>query len=813
MRNGKFNDFEGRGIEMKGRSRKGCLRLSCGGNKGVRGRNHIRAAGIITAMILLIAVTMPAHLFAGIKAEGGSEDRARSSKAEIVNDVELKADGENTWEVPEHNAKILKNVRKGLADSGTGTLVKRIRHGYGIAGASTYDVKSAAGTMMYGICCEHSYKGGNEGDSIAYQVLPADHALTKLMYTAKNTDMSKFWPAGGRGWGGYFDSDYGCRIASLAASYVNGDRPDNDTTASWASVDANARTDMMNLINASKNAQIKDGFRAYLTVNKSARRQNMLMMDGRSKLGLKKQTSGNSGIIKECTNAYSIAGAEYTVWDSSGEEAGKLTTDAKGDTNILDLDPGNYVIRETKAPDGFMLDVKEHKITLTSGNKVIITSDEKPLLDDVYLILEKVANGKSVFNEDTDMSGAEYEIKYYDTAADIRAMSEADRRGITRRTWVLKTVGREVGNGNKYAVLMREKCRVGGDKFFRDDDGRIVLPVGWISIKEVKPPKGFKVDRETYYQKISKDGENPVQTFYNAPEQRDEPLVPKISTSARGEATECGIGSAVEKCTIIDRVNYQELAAGEYVIKGNLMDRQSGEPIMYDGSAVTASRAFTVSEEEAGGSGAAGSIEISFTFDASELRGKTVVIFEKLYHEEKEVAAHADINDEGQSIHFPGVHTSASSERSGTNKGIPQEKEKISDTVRYSNLVPGKEYRICGKLMDKPTGDVIKDSDGKEVTTEQVFTPEEPNGIITLNFTYDSMDRSGKDVVVFEDLYHGEKKICVHADINDEGQTIRYTPPRTGEDLELKNSAFLIISMFALIGIILFRLREKRTAL
>ena len=53
---------------------------------------------------------------------------------------------------------------------------------------------------------------------------------------------------------------------------------------------------------------------------------------------------------------------------------------------------------------------------------------------------------------------------------------------------------------------------------------------------------------------------------------------------------------------------------------------------------------------------AGGSVEVTFTFDASALAGQDVVVFEKLYYTdgktEHEIASHEDLKDEGQTVHM-----------------------------------------------------------------------------------------------------------------------------------------------------------------
>lgn len=103
----------------------------------------------------------------------------------------------------------------------------------------------------------------------------------------------------------------------------------------------------------------------------------------------------------------------------------------------------------------------------------------------------------------------------------------------------------------------------------------------------------------------------------------------------------------------------------------------------------------------------------------------------------------------------------------------------ISDVVSYKHLIPGKEYTVTGKLMDKSTGKVLI-QDGKEITTSITFTPAEPDGTVTVEFTVDASLLAGKTTVVFESLSKEGKELAVHADIDDEARLStgrRSTPP------------------------------------
>ena len=109
----------------------------------------------------------------------------------------------------------------------------------------------------------------------------------------------------------------------------------------------------------------------------------------------------------------------------------------------------------------------------------------------------------------------------------------------------------------------------------------------------------------------------------------------------------------------------------------------------------------------------------------------------------------------------------------------PLDKVTLTDTVSYTGLVPGKEYKVTGVLMDKETGEKLL-VDGKEITAETVFVPETKNGSVDVTFIFDATDLHGKEIVVFEDLYRENVLLATHADINDEGQTIKVKNPEIG---------------------------------
>ena len=242
--------------------------------------------------------------------------------------------------------------------------------------------------------------------------------------------------------------------------------------------------------------------------------------------------------------------------------------------------------------------------------------------------------------------------------------------------------------------------------------------------------------------------------------------VPEIGTTATVDGEH--VAEPAGEVTITDTVSYKNLKVGQtYTLSGVLMDKSSSEPLLVDGQQVTAELEFTPDSAD-------GTVELSYTFDASALAGKSVVVFEDLYQGDSLVAPHANLEDEGQTISFgqPEIGTTATVD--GEKTAQPVEQITITDTVEYSGLTVGQEYKLTGVLMDKETSEPLLVND-QQVTSEATFIPSESNGTVDVLFTFDATGLEATSVVVFETLLQGDTEIASHEDIEDEGQTVTFT--------------------------------------
>ena len=268
---------------------------------------------------------------------------------------------------------------------------------------------------------------------------------------------------------------------------------------------------------------------------------------------------------------------------------------------------------------------------------------------------------------------------------------------------------------------------------------------------------------------------------------------PVIGTTAVDAADGDKTVTGEENVAVRDTVHYNNVTPGKtYKVIGTLYEKvldKNGKvtkKVFKDknGTPVTAEANFTAEDSY-------GNVDVTFYFDGSSLKeGTSLVAFESLSHNDKEIASHADVNDSGQTVIItkPKLSTTATDALDGDKNLIGEDNATIVDTVHYMNVTPGKTYKVSGTLYEKVTdkdGKVTKkqllDADGNPVTAETEFVPETSFGDVDVTFTFDASDLKAKDkVVAFESLSLNGKELASHADIEDKSQTVTITKPEVG---------------------------------
>lgn len=238
-------------------------------------------------------------------------------------------------------------------------------------------------------------------------------------------------------------------------------------------------------------------------------------------------------------------------------------------------------------------------------------------------------------------------------------------------------------------------------------------------------------------------------------------MVPALATSLASEAGDKTVADPSGTIVLIDTVSYRGLEAGsDYALEGELVDKDTRE--------VLAQTSASFCPEAS-----AGAIEMTFELDAESCRGRQLVAFEKLVSGDAVLASHADPNDEGQTVRFAEMRTTLAGAGGETATVIASSPTILIDTVSFRGLTPGQEYLVKGTLMDKATGEPLG------IDAEATFIAEAPSGSVDVVFECDGSMIAGKDVVAFEKMLHDGTELLVHADLEDEDQTIAVPRIRT----------------------------------
>ena len=546
---------------------------------------------------------------------------------------------------------------------------------------------------------------------------------------------------------------------------------------------------------------------------------------GRIRLIIRKKDS-TTGSNTASGNA-SLAGAVYRVsYLENGATTYKdITTNSAGVADLRDIPLGLVSVQEISSPAGYKLDTRVHTYKVHPSQTTPITFELEPADFTEEVMKGQIALHKQyeTLDEPADEQGAEFDV-YLKSAGSFDAAKETERDHITTGadgmattkdlpygTYVVhQTKG---GNGRQLVADFDVSISEDGKVYSYDlvnvqknaqlkivktsEDGviegikfRVTRLEDNYSAEYVTNAAG-EILTETLPIYADKDGATKYQyrveeldteeTFgYQLPDSQTVELSEGeiASVSFHNVPIEIGTKATVEgekevdpldKVTLTDTVSYTGLVPGkEYKVTGVLMDKKTGEKLLVNGKEITAETTFIAETKN-------GSVDVTFIFDATGLHGKGIVVFEDLYRENVLLATHADINDKGQTVKIknPEIGTKATADGK---KEITADKITITDVVSYKDLTPGKEYKLTGVLMNKATNDKLL-IDGKEITAEATFTPKATTGEVEMTFTFDARELTVEtEVVAFETLYRDGIEIAVHADIEDEGQTVKILP-------------------------------------
>ncbi|QPL05264.1 VaFE repeat-containing surface-anchored protein [Actinomyces respiraculi] len=221
----------------------------------------------------------------------------------------------------------------------------------------------------------------------------------------------------------------------------------------------------------------------------------------------------------------------------------------------------------------------------------------------------------------------------------------------------------------------------------------------------------------------------------------------------------------------------------EYTLTATAVDPATGEPYTdADGKPYTGTATFTPT-------GPADCAVVDVTLPGEALAGSSVVMFESVAHNGKEVATHADVTDKNQTVTVrqPRVGTTATDQLDGDKQMSSGGPVTITDKVCQdpdAPLVPGHEYTLTATAVDPATGEPYTDADGNPYTGTATFTPNTAQDCGLVDVTLPAAAIRDRSVVMFEKVSLGGHVVATHEDTKDEGQTVKGgTTPGIGTTL------------------------------
>ena len=474
--------------------------------------------------------------------------------------------------------------------------------------------------------------------------------------------------------------------------------------------------------------------------------------------------NGLSGSVFEIYADADIKTPDGTVRAKKDELVATLKTNNKGTATSKLLYLGKYRVVETVAPYGTVINPEPHTVELTysgqnekvTNTSTSFTNDRQKVEIDLTKILEQdekfnIGNNDEILNvsfglyADEDLKASNGTVIPKNGLIEIITCDEKGKSQFTTDIPIGSYYVKEISTDNHY-ILSDKKYPVVFE--YAGQDTATVH----ISVNDGEPIEneiiygtiqGLKIDRET--------GENITGALFG--------LFSITETEFTEETAILTSESNKEGIFTFENVPY-----GEYIVR----ELKPAEGYLPNEENYTV----TISENKE-------IIEITIENDKIPELGTTATIDGK-----KEFTVNGDIT--------------------------------IDDVVSYKHLTAGKEYTIKGVLMDKSTGKRFLVY-GKEVCSEVTFTPETADGEVTVSFTFDgSVITKETEIVAFETLYREGTEIAVHADIEDENQTVTIHPqpepekPQTGDN---SNLGFYIglasVAVGCLIAFLIIKFKKK----
>lgn len=557
-----------------------------------------------------------------------------------------------------------------------------------------------------------------------------------------------------------------------------------------------------------------------------------------------------SWVVRTDSNGKAHLGQDHLV---SGDDLYHATDGAQV---VLPL--GTVTIRETKAPEGYMVDdalYVQHIIGEGMQEEVhsfnAPTSPEQVKRGDLRFVKEADDSRSRMAHvpfKITSMTTGEVHVIATDGNGAFSSSNEyADHAQNTNANdWALDED--EIIDASK--LDFNSSCWFAGDETGEiSPDSTGAFPYDTYVIEEMRATSndGYAIPKPATFRITRDDYEIDLGTM-------DNPR-PSLSTVATDSSDGDHAINAADVVGLNDAVSFRNVIPDkEYEIRSEVHFADTGEIVRIDDTDLATSKTFTAAETS-------GSVDVTYTLDATLLQGRTLVVYETLYDVEgNAIARHCDKDDTDQQVDViaPQIETQAFDGADGDKDVLKDPHTSIVDTVSYSGVIPGKEYVISGSLHQKVASpddesdenssaderdtaktardstderddadaaggsidgshtdggsDALCDAEGNPITAEVAYTPGDEHGSVDVIFEFDGTEvDTTKPVVVFERLSLDGETVAVHEDIDSNDQSVRMydqppseQPPNTTLSTYAKtgvNAIPVLIGVAVLVGI------------
>ena len=446
--------------------------------------------------------------------------------------------------------------------------------------------------------------------------------------------------------------------------------------------------------------------------------------------------SGLSGAEFTVTAAEDITTPDGTIRTEKGTVVATLTTDDKGKAETDKLYLGKYVIKETKAPEGYLLNEKEFEVILTYADQETeivygdVTVPNQPAKGQIEILKKDEETGNL-------LSGTEFTVT---AAEDITTPDGTVRaeKGTVVDTIVTDTTG-----------IARSK----------------ELYLGKYVVKETKQPIGFIRPNQTWDVELKYADQKTelVKENLTIKNQPTEIIIDKKETGTDKplEGVKFVIWNKDKEDPIDPGMQHKEIYTTDANGKIRLLYLEPGN--------------YAVAEVE--------SIP-GYAWDDKMIYEFTITEDGRV---DGEVSHTIPVGNDRTEI----TETNAINVSTGTQDAFAVDLT-IIDTVSIVNLMPNREYKLQLILADAKTGEPLKVKDqpsGDLLTTEKTFTADSSKMDVDMQIEFDASPFVGRTIVAYEYLYQDGVEISRHEDPNDKKQQIYVK-----DKLKLNTTAIDLIS-------------------